>query len=67
MENQEVMAITGLEVLRREKNPFESLELTVSDVGSGSTCPHLREIEFDPEAVSPAILEGMETPIWKIK
>jgi hypothetical protein len=48
----------------RESQPQTSY-LPEQDQAQG-TCPRLKEILFNTEDVSPDVLEGMETPVWRV-
>lgn len=49
----------------REDQPPNSFMADPDQVGV-MACPRLKENHFDTEAVSPDIVEGLETPIWKV-
>ena len=42
------------------------LPMVVDDKAEGTASSQLKEIHFDTEEISPDILEGLETPIWKV-
>lgn len=60
----------GIEYIVKGIRPREELlevsHLTAQNHTEITTRPRLRKIHLDSEAVSPDILEGMETPAWKI-
>jgi hypothetical protein len=50
--------------LREDEPPISFM--AEHDQAEGTACPRLQEIHFDTEAISPGILEGLETPVWRV-
>lgn len=54
--------VTGIQL---REDLLES-HLMGQDMAEVILYPRIKEIAFDKEAVSPNVLEGMETPVWKV-
>ncbi|ERF75738.1 hypothetical protein EPUS_01568 [Endocarpon pusillum Z07020] len=50
--------------LRENQSPFSSI--TDEDRTEVTTCPRLTEVPLDAGALSPDVMEGTETPTWKV-